>query len=63
MIQLSGMKQSEGIRIVTLDIRTQPMNAFERMIIMVLIRAANKKLPFSQTLSEETKHYRVSFSI
>jgi hypothetical protein len=57
------MEQSEGLRIRTSDIRTQRVDVVDGMIVVSLIGTADKKLPVSKTLGEETEHNRVSFSL
>jgi hypothetical protein len=63
MVQVSGMEQSEGIRIRTSAIRTQCLQVVKGMIVISLVWAADKKLSLSKTLGEETEHNRVSFSL
>ena len=63
MVQLVGMEQPEGIRVGAIDIRTQRMDIIERVIVMVLVGAADEKLTFSKALGEETEHDQVPFRL
>ncbi len=63
IVQLMGMKQPEGIRVGTFDIRTQRMDTVERVIVMLLVGTTDEKLLFSKALGEVAEHDQVSFSL